>query len=190
MKGDFKMKIAFLGWGSLIWSPGKLRITGLWKKDGPLLPVEFARISKDWRLTLVLYPDASNVQTLWAYADCEDLQEAIDNLANREQTSKNNIGFVSIPDNRSQCNVVPEILPRIKLWAKQKELDAVVWTDLPSKFVEKTNMELNENNAVKYLLELKRMDCKAFQKAKEYIRRAPEQIETKFRKRIRQEFGW
>jgi hypothetical protein len=48
------MKIAVLGWGSLIWQPRELRISlPIWKTDGPELPVEFARVSMDGRLTLV-----------------------------------------------------------------------------------------------------------------------------------------
>jgi len=181
------MKVAFLGWGSLIWNPFGLRITGSWKTDGPLLPVEFARVSKDGRLTLVLHPEALDVPTLWAYAVCGNLQQAIDNLAEREETSRNDIGFVSIPDNSNRCNVIPRILPRIKSWTEQKGLDAVVWTDLRSNFKARTELEFNEDNVVRYLRELK---GEALRDAEEYVRKAPEQIETNIRKRLRIEFGW
>jgi 1-acyl-sn-glycerol-3-phosphate acyltransferase len=50
------MRIAVLGWGSLIWSPGNLKIDREWHEDGPFLPIEFARVSQDGRLTLVLFP--------------------------------------------------------------------------------------------------------------------------------------
>ncbi len=50
------MKIAILGWGSLLWQPKDLQFDkGIgWSENGPMLPVEFARISKDGRLTLVI----------------------------------------------------------------------------------------------------------------------------------------
>lgn len=185
--GDYPTKIAFLGWGSLIWDLRDLQITGSWETDGPLLPVEFARVSQDGRLTLVLYPDVSDVPVLWARAAHKDLQQAIDNLRRREGTSTNSIGFLSIPDNRSRYDVIPDILPRIRCWAKEKGLDAVVWTALPSNFQAKTKMEFNEDNVVKYLRSLK---GDALHDAETYVRKAPEQIETKIRNRIRQEFGW
>jgi len=181
------MKIAFLGWGSLIWDQRGLQITGSWKNDGPSLPIEFARVSKGGRLTLVLYSDASPVSTLWAHALRTDLQQAIENLAKREDTCKNNIGFVSIQSNNYRCNVIPHILPSIKSWAKHKGLDVVVWTDLPSNFKEKTNLEFSEDNVMKYLREFK---GQALRNAEEYIRKAPEQIETPIRKKLRQKFGW
>ena len=56
------MEIAVLGWGSLIWCPRELILAGEWKPDGPFLPVEFARVSQDKRLTLVLYPGTEPVQ--------------------------------------------------------------------------------------------------------------------------------
>lgn len=49
------MKIACLGWGSLIWNPGDLKIkTEDWFSGGPILPIEFVRISTDKRVTLVI----------------------------------------------------------------------------------------------------------------------------------------
>ena len=49
------MKIAVIGWGSLIWSKRDLEIEGDWIiGGGPVLPLEFSRVSKDGRLTLVI----------------------------------------------------------------------------------------------------------------------------------------
>jgi len=181
------MKIAFLGWGSLVWDLRDLQITGSWEIDGPFLPVELARISQDGRITLVLYPDASDVRVLWARAAHRDLQRAIDDLRRREGTSTSRIGFVSLPSNRSRCNVIPDILPRIRRWTKEKGFDAVVWTDLPSNFKASTKMDFNEDNVVKYLRSL---EGHPLYEAENYIRKVPEQIETKILSRIRREIGW
>ena len=182
------MKIAFLGWGSLIWDKSReFKIDGGWKKDGPKLPIEFARISTDGRLTLVLYSGAQLIEVLWADANTEDLCEARCKLKMREGTTLDKIEYVSLGNEDNNCKVVPEILDQIKSWARTKELDAVVWTGLPSNFKEKTKKEFNEDTAVEYLKGLKNGDK---QKAKEYIQKAPSQVRTKIRERVEQELGW
>lgn len=181
------MNIAYLGWGSLIWKAGGLKTAGSWEKDGPLMPIEFARISDDKSLTLVLYNGAHDVQTLWVRAVPKDLANAVHDLRRRERTRKENIGFVCIPAGTKRSNVIPDAWSRIETWAKQKELDAVVWTDLSSNFKRKTGMEFSHDNAVEYLLSL---SGEPLIQAKNYVRRAPEQIETDLRKRLKEELGW
>jgi hypothetical protein len=181
------MKIVFLGWGSLIWDPRDFQRIGEWYGDGPRLPVEFARISKDERLTLVLYPNVDRVQVLWAYAEVNSLDQAVEDLRQREGTKQSLIGFDSIKENKSRCQIVPEILNEIRGWATKKKLDAVVWTDLPSNFKEKRRKEFNENNVIEYL---KSLQGEEQQKAREYIEKAPLQIMTKMRHIIKKELGW
>jgi len=142
------IKIAFLGWGSLYWDPGTLRVSGDWQTDGPLLPIEFARITLDGRLSLVIYKDETrdrrvkDVQVLWVEAQDTDLDQAKKNLAYREfpglanfQNQPNfnkrlerTVGSVLIQD----PSPPDEYVRRIKEWGTTKELDAVVWTALRS----------------------------------------------------------
>jgi len=181
------MRIAVLGWGSLIWCPRDLRIKGQWYEDGPLLPIEFARVSKDERLTLVLFPGANNQKTLWAYSFCEDLDEAIENLREREETNQMKIGFVSIPGSRSRCQAVPQVHGRIRKWVEEKGLDAVVWTDLSANFKKEAKMDFSEDNVITYL---RRLKGKELEEAEKYVRRVPEQVKTNIRRRIEKELGW
>jgi len=177
------LKFALLAWGSLVWNPGELKITGDWKKDGPCLPIEFARKSGDGRLTLVLFPGAKKVKTLWAFAKSRDLQEVICNLARREGTTTNNIGYVSITDGQKTKKDEVHVLPIIESWAKQKQLNAVVWTNLPPKF----EGDLTPENVLTYL---KGLDASDAHNAEVYVRNAPRQIRTEIRSRIENELGW
>lgn len=174
-------KIAVLGWGSLIWNPRNLSISSKWFKDGPHIPIEFARISNDDRLTVVVYPDAKRIRVLWAYMDYRRLEDAIKNLIKREETIRKYIGYVDISTDKYRSNVVPEITTYITEWANKKNIDAVIWTDLYSNFEKVTGAKFNEENVIKYLKNLK---PNAKKKATEYVKRAPFQIQTELRKII------
>ena len=183
--GIQEMKIAVLGWGSLRWDRRNLCIDGEWHDDGPELPIEFARISTDGRLTLVLCKGAENVQTLWACSGLKNLEDAISNLQKREgDTKEEHIGYFEVDSGKCRCNVIPEIADSIKDWAKGKNLDAVIWTDLPTNF----ELPFTEKNVIAYLRCLK--DQGNEKNAEEYIRKAPCQIRTRMRQVIEKKLGW
>jgi len=179
------MKIGILGWGSLIWYPKNLRVSGEWNKDGPQLPIEFGRISRDGRLTLVILPSAIPVPVLWARMDVKNLDEAIQNLKEREETTTDKIGFIDFKFGTNRSNIISTAV--INKWAQDKKIDAVIWTDLSSKFVSITKMPLNEMNVVSYLSKLKDEEK---QRAEEYVRKTPYQIKTKFRIYVEKKLGW
>lgn len=189
------MKIAVLGWGSLIWNPkrksGELNLADdKWFSDGPKLPIEFARISRDKRLTLVLFPAAKKVPVLWAMVALNNLDEAINNLREVEGIpafSKGRIGYVNLQSGEQRSSIVADIADEIRRWACMKKVEAVIWTDLPPKFEEETGIEFTEENATSYLNNLPDDSKK---KAEEYIRKAPRQIRTEFRSAIENKLGW
>ena len=65
-------------------------------------------------------------------------------------------------------------------------LDAVIWTELPSNFKDHTGRDFSPEVAVKYLGELPKV---LVDQAKEYVDRAPKEIETPLRAKLREE-GW
>ena len=79
--------IACLGWGSLIWDQRELTTRGKWHEDGPMISVEFMRVSMDGRLTLVLAPlekAVPKVRSLCAVMDMSNLNDAIGALRCRQ----------------------------------------------------------------------------------------------------------
>ena len=181
------MKIAVLGWGSLIWDSRNLQSDGKWKIDGPFLPIEFARISNNSRLTLVIKQNANPVQVLWSYMTIDDLNLARENLKEREDTTNiNRIGFVNLIDNSSSSKY-NGILEIINKWASHKNIDAVIWTDLGVKFKDKINKELNIKNIIDYLRSLPKEKQNL---AKEYIINAHQQIRTEYRMGIENKLNW
>jgi len=183
-------KIAVLGWGSLIWDKRTLSVEDeIWEKDGPQLPIEFARISADGRLTLVIHPGSKVVPVLWNIMGCNDLKVATENLKEREGSSDINIiGYVDLTNETNQ-NGDEGICKSIRVWAKDKDLVAAIWTNLGANFKDKQNEPFSKENIIKYLKSLK-LDTEKEAKAKEYIIKAPQQIRTEMREHIEEELGW
>lgn len=182
------IKIAILGWGSLIWNPKSLSYnkTFGWQMDGPLLPIEFSRISNDGRLTLVITEEGEKVNALYAFSNCNNLDEAILDLTLREGTIKRRIGFYN--------KITDEVFPKdfkytsdIKSWISNKEIDVVIWTNLGEKWKTKNDKVIASDFRVDYLKKLKGYSAVI---AEEYIRKTPKQIKTKFRKIIEDELKW
>ena len=78
------MKIACLGWGSLIWKSGALPVAGEWQTDGPSLPVEFCRVSDGGELATAICMNAPAVPVLWAWLEATTLSVACRALRERE----------------------------------------------------------------------------------------------------------
>lgn len=172
--------IACLGWGSLIWDPRELPIQSKWFDDGPLIHVEFARKSQDGRITLVLTPTESPVRSLWAVMDTADIIAAREALQKREGCSSSAIGSWAIGD---PCLTLVLGLPE---WAYARGVDAVVWTALPPKFGDGITAP-TEDDVIRYLSNLKGAVRSA---AERYVRYAPKQIDTAYRRRIEAVLHW
>lgn len=183
------MKIAILGWGSLLWQPKDLQFDKEigWSENGPMLPIEFARISKDERLTLVITEDAKEVKTYFAISSYESEEEAVLNLAIREGCGRGQIGSYDKSKNTFEPNVFFE--KNILEWIKNKDIDAVIWTNLGEKW-DVTNNDGEVIKIVDRVDYLKKLKNHKRALAEEYIRRTPTQIDTHYRSLIEKELDW
>ena len=175
-------KIAILGWGSLLWDE-RVEFDGWhepWQDDGPSLKIEFSRVSNSrlGALTLVIDPDNGSPTTVAYCLSCRsEIGQIIEDLRNREGARKNDIGYFQRGGtghfrDRSTFEV-------IAAWATSKALDGVVWTDLLSNFAKETGKSFSVENALDYLVGL---EGEAKAKAEQYLKLAPEFVQTPLRK--------
>jgi hypothetical protein len=175
--------IVCLGWGSLVWKPDVLRCESPWHSDGPMLPLEFARVSRDGRLTLVLVDGSPAVPCLWCELDYVSVDQAQIGLAGREGCDIHAIGRWpgKLPTHSAGADAIAR-------WAVDRGVSAVLWTALPPKFGGRNGQgPASAEHAIEYLAGL---GAEAKQRAEEYVRRAPAQIKTSFRTAFIQALGW
>jgi hypothetical protein len=126
------MRIAIIGWGSLIWDPRELPRTGSWHKGGPRLPIAFSRVSIDQRLTLVIdHKSGTPFKTRYIQSSRTTINDAIEDLRQREGTTRTNIAYVDLSDNidsgelrsghKQSCEIVRAWLAHTDFRAHVKE---------------------------------------------------------------------
>lgn len=180
------MLIACLGWGSLIWDTRELPVRGAWFTDGPFLPVEFARQSSDGRITLVLMPSSSPLlRSLWQPVAARNVADARKTLGLRE--------CQGLAEPKSCIDYWPRgtrnrfVERQVGQWARRLQIDAVVWTNLCPRFQGKNMSIPSEHDIVTYLQGLR---GSVRTKARRYIQMTPKQIDTDYRRAIKQALGW
>jgi len=133
----------------------------------------------------VIVEGKPDIRSLWALMTTEHLKDAVTQLAQREDVTKNiprDIGRWKQGDPRGG-----PIVQTISSWAEQHQLDAVVWTALAYK-IDKEKDKVPSLEQV--IARLRDAEKKKLKKPREYIQNAPKQIDTDYRRAINKEFGW
>jgi hypothetical protein len=185
------MKSAVLAWGSLVWDPRDLQTAAEFAPNGPLLPIEFCRISADGRLTLAIDETfGATCTTYSAPSALESLDAAIENLRLREgMPNALEVGFVELSSGKQSDIALqrhPEAVATIAAWATSNGYDAAIWTALASNFgqPDKGAEPFSVTAAVRYLEGMEGQDAAKFARALAYIRNAPPEIETPVRDEV------
>ncbi|MDA8349013.1 MAG: hypothetical protein M0038_09465 [Pseudomonadota bacterium] len=186
------MRIAILGWGSLLWEGGPEfdNFHDEWKFDGPQVQLEFSRISKKrlGALTLVIdHEHGSPTTVAWCLSRRLQVEDAICDLRSREETTLANIGRLDVPEAplpaggvaRNDAAEGPMIV-----WARSKGINVVIWTALKSNFAAQTKLPFSTVAALSYV---KTLPPEGKVKAAEYVWRAPEFVQTPMRRALQQE---
>jgi hypothetical protein len=180
------MLIACLGWGSLIWDPRELSVRGNWFTDGPFLPIEFARQSSDGRMTLVLMPTTFPlVRSLWKPISAVNVAAACKTLGLRECTGLKKPE--SCVDYWPQGSRSRDVARQVGQWAKGLQIDAVIWTNLPTRFGGEDKTIPSAEEVLAYLRGLR---GQSRVQAKRYIQMTPRQIDTDYRRAIESSLRW
>ncbi|HUW28007.1 MAG TPA: hypothetical protein VMV97_05295 [Sulfuriferula sp.] len=181
------MKIAILGWGSLLWDKRADfdKQHEDWQFDGPSLKLEFSRVSQTRNNALTLVLDINNgkpCQAAYALSKRKNPDDAICDLRCREGTTLKNIGFYFANKSRKQSRE-EEVLKSIQSWASEKKIDVVIWTDLASNFQEMSKCK-KPFSIEAALCHIQALDTEGKAKAAEYVWRAPKFIDTPLREAL------
>ncbi len=123
-----------------------------------------------------------NVPTRFALSASTSLDTAIADLRTAERISnKDRIGYVNLVRNTEReyaRQQHPAACDTIKAWAQAKQLDAVVWTALPSNFEAEAKQPFSVEAAIQYL---KALSEPAKSHALEYLQKAAPEVVTPVR---------
>jgi len=168
-----------------VWDKRTLPTLTPWFQNGPFLPLEFARQSSDDRLTLVIAASyAVCSRSLWTVLSVESPEQARHVLGEREGVQGTNLSkHIAVwPCEGSE----DPIQKRVGAWARELRLSAVVWTALPPRFNGAERVPALDE-ALAYL---KGLPDTSQRKAERYVRMAPVQIDTPYRRRFEEALGW
>lgn len=180
------MRIACLGWGSLIWKPGILPLEAGWRRDGPDLPIDFARESDGGELATVICSTAPMTRVMWTIVRTSSITAAREFLRLREQIPSSRPESVGCVFKGTFDPQIP-FAEKIDFWAKGQRLDGVVWTALPPRFQGENGRAPSIEEALRYLQDL---PIRQRNHAESYVRTTPRFVATALREAICDELGW
>ena len=196
--------IVVIAYGSLKYNLGKgaCRLEILdnrFNPDGPLLPLEYARISgcfknpPERKLSLVIRRGAELQETYWSIMKAMNLEEALKNLARRETMTINPSGkgvyflnLKTLETNLSDSNK-DEMIKRILIeWAKEHlDIDIIIFSNWKSNFKKRNDSKCIPETAIEFL---KKISPRELSLAKEYIEKT--NLDTFFSRAIKKDFDW
>jgi hypothetical protein len=177
------VRIAIIGWGSLLWDPRPEFDAhhGPWSEGGPVLPLEFSRVSASRAngLTLVI-DDAHGVAcpTAFCLSTRSDPHQVIDDLARRENGTARIVGFHF---RAGGFHGRPAVPATIRPWVEAAGIDMAVWTGHVSNFADVAGTPFSVEAALGHLDGLPPPGRAV---ALDYIARAPAFVRTPLREAL------
>ncbi|WP_070885710.1 hypothetical protein M1D96_16890 [Pseudomonas sp. D1-3] len=170
----------------MIWKPGVLPVEARWRRDGPDLPIDFARESDGGELATVICSTAPVTRVMWSLMRSDSMACARELLRQREKIPSSqpwSVGSVA------QGTLDPQ-LPHarsIAAWARAQGLDGVVWTALPPRFQGENGRIPSIEEALQYLQALPEQRRRH---AEHYVCATPRFVATALRETLERQLGW
>jgi hypothetical protein len=183
---------AIIGWGSLIWDMENLapHVRGDWAMGaGPVLPMEFTRVSPKRKLALAVCLDAVHGDgcTTNAIASAKgEIAAVATDLARRERAPADHIGAVCLASGHSHGRS-PEIVENVRCWCLGAGWAGAVWTDLASNFEDHLGEAFTVPRALAYL---RTLAGESLDEAVRYIENAPAATDTPLRRVLAEDAWW
>ena len=183
---------AVIGYGSLIWDLDDLtaHVEGQWTLyAGPRLPVEFSLVSAKRRRGLALVIDHEHGQSCPSCiinSSRNTIKKVVQDLAVRERTSDQNIGFIERNSGAARSRSVTT-LATVRNWLGQTDYAGAVWTDGAPNFESVLGVEFSVATATAHLHSL---EGESAAEAKRYISLAPDRVDTPLRRALSEQSWW
>jgi hypothetical protein len=183
---------AILGWGSLIWDLENLtpHVRGGWSiGGGPVLPMEFTRVSAKRQQALAVCLDAVHGVGCVTHAIASVRNEfgaVVADLARRERAPVERIGVVCLASGHVNGSS-PEVAEGVRQWCADGGWRGAVWTDLPSNFEDRLGEGFSVGRAMAYLRSL---TGASLDEAVRYFENAPAATDTPLRRALSKDAWW
>lgn len=148
------MKIAIIGWGSLLWDKNPFFDSkhGEWIEDGPRLPLEFSRISRSRGGILTPVVDlihGASSPTAYCLSTRVDYMDTVCDLRQREGCLYKYIGVVT--NRPHNINDICEVYVPIYGWMRDHNINMTIFTALQPNFQRTTGNRFSIPAAMAYL---------------------------------------
>ena len=183
---------AVIGYGSLIWDLDDLapHVEGQWTLySGPQLPLEFSLVSAKRRRGLALaidYKHGQSCPSCIITSSSNTIEKAVQNLAARERTSDQNIGFIERNSGAARSRSMTT-LATVRKWLGQTDYAGAVWSDGTPNFESVLGVEFSVATATAHLHSL---EGESAAEAKRYISLAPDKVDTPLRRALSEQSWW
>jgi len=185
-------RVAIIGWGSLIWDLDDLapKVSGGWLMgEGPVLPLEFSRISAKRLRSLVVVIDPEHGAPCRTHAIASvraTVEEAAVDLALRERAATRQIALHCARTGRARGSD-PRILDVVADWCEGVGARGAVWTDLPRNFEAETGAPFSVSAGLAYM---RGLTGDAAAEARRYVDGAPRETDTPLRRALAEAAWW